>query len=88
MQKKTEKQIQIAILAGMGVYLISYYRKVSATKRLKRAYIQSELQKDIAAIQTAKATVIERLHDGKLPHDLDALMEDFEFERIVARFDD
>jgi len=74
----------VLIIAGAKVAVsVAYYLQIRKSERKKRADIQTNFVKDLAAINHSADTVKARLDNGHYYPTVDALMTDLEFERIA-----
>lgn len=84
---KNEKAYIAVTAVVVGVTAVRYL-KVRKTERAKRAKIEADLQRDLAAISIAGVRILERIHAGeyrdKYLHDVE---KDFEFEIIAVHLE-
>lgn len=75
----------IAVVAGGTVKIIRTMR----AERKARQEIEVDSRLTIQAIRTAKDRVIEKIENGEYrTMDLDAMMDDFKFYQMTARYDE
>ena len=82
---KNEKIVGGMIATIVGVVGMNYIQ-VMRTERAKRKQIQLNLEADLKAIHIASGRVHERIENGSYDgKGIQAILNDFEFEQIVAR---
>jgi hypothetical protein len=73
-----------AAIAVKSVVTVATIRSIRKEGKQERAKIQSDLQKDLEALHTAKGIVLERVRNNHYTS-TDQLLNDIRFETLVNR---
>jgi hypothetical protein len=83
---KHTKAIYLAPFAGLATFTVACSIVNFVAERKIRKQIQSDLDKDLATMRAAAMQVQENIQRGKYDGiDMEAMMTDFEFARIMLR---
>lgn len=86
----TDNQTAALIIGGfaLSVYSVAHTLKTIQREEKKRAKIESDSDRELAAIHTAKGVIKERINNGKYDgKGIAAVMNDLRFETIIAAQD-